>query len=180
MSRPLDLEQARRFLEALAGTPEQAFTFQCFDDSKEKRAGLARIVHGTLAERAEELAELNERGAGVFVTVNQTDLKGRTAENVVALRALFIDVDDNQGRIFAIRPDIVVLSGRGLHAYWLLDAGEALEEFEAAQKHAAAYYKSDPVIHDLPRVMRVPGFFHCKGEPTMVRLAELGGVPWAA
>src|SRR5208337_3895469 len=46
-----------------------------------------------LADNFAELARLSARGAGVFVTVNRTDLKGRRKENIVAVRALFVDLD---------------------------------------------------------------------------------------
>jgi hypothetical protein len=36
---------------------------------------------------------LNREGAGVFVTVNETDLKGRTAKNITSVRAVFVDLD---------------------------------------------------------------------------------------
>jgi hypothetical protein len=175
MSPRPDLRQAARFLSALTGQHDGPCTFQCFDDTPAKRPELARILHGRLIECSDELEALNERGAGVFVCVNETDLRGRREENVTALRALFVDVDDSEPRTWALPPDILVQSARGVHAYWLLDAGEPLSEFAAGQKRAAAYYRSDPVIHDLPRVMRLPGFYHRKNEPTLVQLLEVRG-----
>jgi hypothetical protein len=35
-----------------------------------------RVYHGTLNEHKAKLAELNKRGGGVFVTINETDLTG--------------------------------------------------------------------------------------------------------
>ena len=98
-----DLTDAQFFLDLLGG-PNARWTFQTFDDSKRRReeraeaakaaraAGkskaeiekaskdpFARIFHGTLDEHRRDLRSLNEVRAGIFVTVNETDLKGRKA-----------------------------------------------------------------------------------------------------
>ena len=44
----------------------------------------ARIIHGTLDKCWNELCRLNEQGAGIFITVNATDGKGRSEKNVRA------------------------------------------------------------------------------------------------
>ena len=110
-----DLKTALEFLNALE--PNGHFTFQTFDDRKSgKNSSLARVLHGTLAEHANALTDLNNRGAGVFVTVNKTDLRGRKLENIVSVRALFVDLDgapltpilDSQ-----VEPNIIVESSPG-------------------------------------------------------------------
>jgi hypothetical protein len=171
VTRPVDLSETARFLEALVGRPNPPCTFQAFDDSPAKRTDLARILHGTLPECAQKLIALNEYGAGIFVTVNETDLKGRKIENVVAVRALFVDADGPLTVSWALEPDILVQSGGGLHAYWTV-TNAPLEAFTPAQKRLAAYYGTDPKVSDLPRVMRLPGFFHLKGEPKFVSLVR--------
>ena len=86
-------EEAALFLEALAGK-DASFTFQTFDDVKDrKEKSLARIFHGTFNQHKQVLKALNAQGAGVYVTVNQTDLKGRSLANIVKVRALFVDLD---------------------------------------------------------------------------------------
>src|SRR4029453_7398428 len=83
-------DDAERFLAALDPTAT-SYTFQTFDDDAGRRdQNLTRILHGTLAGRWDLLASLNRRGAGIFVTVNATDGKGRSAENITRVRALFI------------------------------------------------------------------------------------------
>jgi hypothetical protein len=88
-----DRNEAERFLAAL--DPDATFfTFQTFDDDKERRdKKLARVLHGTLAKHWDALVRLNEQGAGIFVTVNETDGKGRKTENIVKIRALYVDLD---------------------------------------------------------------------------------------
>ena len=43
------------------------------------------------------------------------------------------------------------------------------EQFGAVQKAIAARYGGDPSVHDLPRVVRLPGFIHRKGKPFLSR-----------
>ena len=203
---------AEEFLKALDPSTNR-FTFQTFDDNKErkrqraetnklrKKEGkkplpdpFAKIRHGTLAEHWNELVTLNAQGAGVYVTVNETDFKGRTEKNIVRVRAQFVDLDGapfapiNDLKQTPTQPHIIVESSpKRFHAYWLIkplvvehDKKEAdgkitkakevdgkitPDQFSAVQKAIAARYSGDSAVHDLPRVMRLPGFIHRKGAP---------------
>ena len=89
----LNFQDAEQFLLALDPTAD-CFTFQTFDDLKDRRDPyLARIVHGGLAEVAALLASLNARGAGVFTCINATDLKGRSLGHITRIRAIWQDDD---------------------------------------------------------------------------------------
>src|SRR5262245_51524972 len=82
--RPLtqDKAMAKEFLTGLDPTTDR-FTFQTFDDNKDRKSPkLARILHGTLDECFAELVRLNNLGAGIFVTVNATDFRGRSTKNI--------------------------------------------------------------------------------------------------
>lgn len=176
----IDLTLARAFIAALTGAADTVITWQTFDDSK-KRADkrLARIRHACLDQVADELIGLNAVGAGVYVSVNETDHKGRSAENVVALRAVFLDVDGTRAvpQWWALPPAFLVhRDATHWHAYWLLKSGERIEDFDPAQVHLACHFESDTQVQDPSRVMRVPGFMHNKGEPLPLRfeLMEAG------
>lgn len=167
----INLDEASRFISALAG--DEPVTFQVFDDRrKNKRPNLARIIHGTLAQRYDVLSAMNEQGAGIYICVNKTDLKGRDSSNIIGLRALFVDSDNGELSDLSCMPppSIISRSVQGPHIYWLLNPNEPVCEFTRAQKRISARLGTDPVIHDLPRVMRVPGFLHCKDEPRPVTL----------
>ncbi len=92
---------AARFLRRLDPDAE-AFTFQTWADGKDDRR-LVRLLHGSLDEHADELADLNRRGAAVAVTMNETDLKGTKRENVVCVRAVVLDLDNRSTRQQSIR-----------------------------------------------------------------------------
>lgn len=176
-----DIEQARAFLRKLDATAT-GWTFQTFDDNADRKdKSLVRVFHGTLDQHAASLCELQSRGAGIFVTVNQTDLTGRRAANVQRVRALFLDLDG--APIEPVRawdePHIICETSPGKwHAYWLVDDCP-LDAFKPAQKDLIASFGGDDCIHDLPRVMRLPGFYHQKGEPFMVRTIETDAFPVA-
>jgi hypothetical protein len=172
-------EEARRFLKLLDPTAE-GFTFQTFDDSKDKRRSLARVFNGTLDEHWNKLCGLNAQGAGIFITVNATDGKGRTSENIKRVRALFVDLDGapltpvmRSNR----KPHIVVASSPGHFHPYMLVSDVKLEEFADLQKVLIARFDGDPKVFDLPRVMRLPGFFHCKDEPFLVHIISTDNAP---
>jgi len=128
-------DKAALFLEALAGK-DASFTFQTFDDVKERLKAnkkdkgfdpFARVYNGTFNQHKNALAALNAKGAGVYVTVNQTDLKGRTLANMLKVRALFVDLDGSpiqpiQDLPEDLQPHIIIESSTNrYHAYWLVN-----------------------------------------------------------
>ena len=114
-----------------------------------------------------ELSRLNDKGYGVFIAVNKTDGQGRKASNIVKVRAVFADMDGvSPGAMMDDMPHLAVQSSPGkFHGYWFVDDDFPLQGFCAVQKGIAFKYGSDPVVHDLPRVMRIPGFMHQKNDP---------------
>jgi putative DNA primase/helicase len=170
-----DLDMASLFLATL-DPKATSWTFQTFDDSKRTDQSLARVYHGTLERHGAALLDMQARGAGVFVTVNETDGTGRKAENVIRVRAFFLDLDGAPLEpVTAWEPPHILCetSPQKYHAYWLVDDCP-LDAFKPTQKDLIACFGGDDVIHDLPRVMRLPGFWHLKGDPCMVRMIETG------
>ena len=172
-----DERQTVAFLDALTGGRglSTEFTFQTFDDNKERRdPNRARVFRATLPGCYDALSTRNRTGAGVFATINETRGYSRKAQDVIRVRSYFID-KDTPGPLpdlSALPPDIIVASGRGTHAYWLARAGEPLAEFRETQLHLAYALGTDHTVADLPRVMRLPGFFHMK-DPRDPRLVQL-------
>jgi hypothetical protein len=169
-------EEASRFLGALA--PSGVLTFQTLNLNN---AAIAtdratawrwnRTLHGSFAEHARRLSRLNEKGACVFVMANQGDGAGRKAENVTAIRSVFVDLDGSPLEpVLAakIPPSIIVESSSGrFHAYWLV-RGMPTRDFSAAQKKLAATFDGDVKVCDTPRLMRLPGFIHRKTDTPFV------------
>jgi len=177
-NRP-DMDQAAKFLEKL-DPQATSWTFQTFDDNPARKdQSLARKLHGTLEEHAATMADMQALGAGVFVTVNETDLKGRKVENITRVRAFFLDLDG--APLDPVReweePHILCETSPGrYHTFWLVNDCP-LDAFRQVQKDLIETFGGDDCIHDLPRVMRLPGFWHLKGDPYMVRMIETGAFP---
>jgi hypothetical protein len=180
-----DKAEAARHL-AMLDPEAKAFTFQTFDDNKErkkahdqrnverKRAGkkelpdpYAHTIHGTLERRWDELVHLNEQGAGVFITVNATAGTRRTIKSTTRVRAVFNDLDGSplEPAVQWREPHFVIESSPDrYHPYWLV-SDMPLQDFTGYQKWLAKRFNGDPKVHDLPRVLRLAGFIHRKDEP---------------
>jgi hypothetical protein len=153
--------EAERFLNLLDPTAV-GFTFQTFDDNKDREdEKLARVRNGALDQHWAWLCTMNRAGAGIFVTINETDLQGRTTANVERVRLYFADLDG------APRPAgppwfIAVETSKEREALYWRPNGAALASFRATQKAIIQHCGSDASVHDLPRVMRLAGFIHHK------------------
>ena len=126
----------------------------------------------------------------------------RSAANATFLKALWLDVDGNKPHqpdkgyasvseaLDAVikfvadaklpEPSAVVMSGGGLHVYWISDKAITQDEWRQyssglwalVQKHGL---KADPVTTDAARVLRVPRTFNHKTTPPKeVKLLGLG------
>lgn len=160
-----------RFFDLMA--PNEAITFQTFPDSGRGRAG-PRVLHGAPVALVADLERLNEGGSGIFWMVNRGDGEGRRSTNVVAVRALYVDQDVNPNldkfMNAPAHPNVIVESSPGkYHAYWRVE-GCPLDEFSARQQQLIEKFGGDKSIHDLPRVLRVPGSVHRKAAPFRTRI----------
>ena len=80
-----DLTEAQTFLNLLDPNAEK-YSFQTFGDGSDKDQSLVRQFHTDFRSIREDLIELNRSRAGIFVAVQETDLKGRKAENIIQVR----------------------------------------------------------------------------------------------
>lgn len=162
---------------------EGTFTFQTFADAEAdkadevRRRSLTRVLSGTPQQHERTLRALNARGAGVFVTVNGTDLLGRKLANIRDVRAYYTEVDgagESEKEALLERflsaplpPSMVVDSKNGLHAYWLTYPGEDTGPWDEVQHGLRHAFRGDARSKDLARVLRLPGYLHCKdpGDP---------------
>lgn len=180
MTQPTpDRGEAERFLTLLDEEAE-GFCFRCFDDNEDRKdPNLSAKLVGSLDECWPRLLDMQARGCGVYVVVNAG---GQKTESITRVRAVFADFDGVPlPERFDLEPHAIVQSSPGKwHAYWLVE-GLPLEAFKDIQRNIAARYGSDPVINDLPRVMRLPGFLHQKHAPYLSHLVhESGQLPFPA
>lgn len=188
---------AAPFLACLLGArnSQAEFTFQTFTDPEPKpKPDLnAHVIHGSLEQCAAELRRLNQAGAGVFVTVNGTDGRGRKKGNANALRGWWADLDTKGASLpfdppsLPLQPTMIVKTPGGWHLYWLAPEPMPCESDARRDEHEAELrgiqqalepYGADPKVCDVLRVMRLPGFLHRKDEPRLVELQEVDGPRW--
>jgi len=116
------------------------------------------------------LIQFNQRGAGVFVTVNETDGRGRKISNLERVRCCWIEDDEGLGIPTPLEPHLVTETSPGkFHKLFLVD-GLTIEQHAQVQDVLVNEYGSDPNAKDVVRVLRPAGFFHMKGAPFMVRI----------
>ena len=120
------------------------------------------------------LQRLNDQSYGIFVSINGA----RRDEEVSHISAQFFECDDKdfdaqlaQIRDFALKPSIVVQTKKSLHVYFLMRDAK-VEDFRRIQQKLAKKFGGDPAVCNASRVMRIPGYNHCKESPVMVKLLE--------
>jgi hypothetical protein len=180
MTANLDDKLASRFLKIL-DEKAKSFTYQTFHDTeaKEKNPALAHIIAGPAHDR---LLDLHERGAGIYVTVNETSDKAiRRDANIIRVRAVWREADAANLPELPIEPSLIVKTSPGhSHEYflvaddWPADA-QGRADFAAVMERMVETYKSDKNAKDLCRVLRVPGFLHRKHEPHLIRISKPNG-----
>lgn len=135
----------------------------------------------------------NQKKNGAYFTVNgfarfvEGDYHGRTKANVTSFNGNFLDIDltpetrRTQAELIykdlcdkGLPPTAVVLTGKGLHVYWMyakpFEVNEkTLKEYEALQSAIVEHFRlqgADPQARDAARVLRIPGakYFNKKGE----------------
>lgn len=179
-------DHALPFLSALLDcSPREAWelplTFQVFDDVEGRRdPALAKTIRGSLSVLAKDLDHRNHGGAGIFLSVNGTDGRGRRKANISLLRAWWTDLDGEAASGFMpdrlpVPPSMVVRSGHGVHVYWRAaepydcSGNPARREAHEAElrciQSALEPFGADPSVCEVARVMRLPGFMNRKREP---------------
>lgn len=177
-----DYQQASAYVIALTGDINAVIDWRCIQD-KDKSAP-AILYRGTLQQCWQLLCDANARGYGVFACVNEMDGVGRMLPNVYRIRTHYVDLDDlalsQQGYQDAcnwgIRPSFAVNTSPGkYHIYWPSTAYRDVERFANIERKLRTKFSGDLNVIDATRVLRVPGFYHCKGEPQLVTCHALPG-----
>ena len=176
-----DYNQTAAYVHALTGDANSVMDWRAIYDKSNDRP--AHNIRGTLADCWFQLCDYNSRDYGIFAIVNETDGRGRDVANIVAIRAHFIDLDNlsamenlARARDWYPQPAFAVQSSPNkAHVYWPVVRYMDALRFTSIQRRLITQFNADLVIHDLPRVMRVPGFYHCKGAPVSVTCFALPG-----
>ena len=138
-------------------------------------------VTAQLADRSEAKRKIRairatprERIASVDVRRTQDGryrlVAHRTERRVKQLKRAFLKKHRER-----IKDAMIVETSNGYHIYWVVK-GAAVDRFVPIQKALARKFGSDPMITNLTRVMRMPGFYHMKNprKPYLVRVVQWG------
>ena len=153
--------------------PEDTVCFRVFDDRKGGTFTGMKLScdAGQYAVFENNLVEHNKLNRGVFYVVNSG---GQTDDEISRINAQFVEMDEGtfdeqQAKIdaFPLPPSIIIKTRKSLHVYWLIRNG-SVDIFRSIQKGLVSVFAGDPACVNESRVMRLPGFYHCKKEPVMV------------
>lgn len=119
----------------------------------------------------ETLKEHNKHNRGIFYVVNYG---GHNDADITRINAQFVEMDEGsfeeqQTKIdaFGLPPSMVIKTRKSLHTYWFVTDAK-VEKYRGIQKGLVKHFGGDPMCVNESRVMRLPGFMHCKQDPVEV------------
>lgn len=155
-------------------------SIQTFNEKDKEEKSQSRILEmtGINLEKCEKLQSMLPYG--VYFSVNPMEPGKRDKSSVKKIQTWICDIDDqNKGHQLELiekaplKPSLVVESVHGFHLYYLAESDLTEEEFENGNWWLKNYYNGDPkVCRDTARVLRIPGFYHQKGDPILVKYRE--------
>ena len=153
--------------------PNDTVYLRVFDDKKRGTFSGAKldVEAGKFATIEETLAKHNEMERGIFYVVNTG---GQDDASITRINAQFVEMDDlsfeeQQAMIdaFPLAPSMIIKTRKSLHTYWFMKDAK-VELFRPIQKQLVKYFHGDPMCINESRVMRLPGYNHCKEDPVLV------------
>lgn len=171
----LDLDAARRHIERLTGSADSVVTLMGIahgDDRPPSRRGTVTALWPWVDEQ-------QARGAGVYVTVNQTSGRGRKSTDVQEVRAVWVDDDEPRASHrteWPLEPSLIIETSPGnFHYYWMTHAAPG-PEFDDVMGCMVAHHGCDNRAKDSARVLRLAGTLHLKNpeQPFQVRIVSDG------
>lgn len=111
---------------------------------------------------------------GIHLAING----GHTDKEVTKVNAHFFEIDDKPFeeqeeiiRNLSIKPSMIVKTRKSYHVYFLIKNGNP-KIFKNIQQRMAYTFGGDMQKSNLSTCMRIPGFYHNKKEPIMVKLVK--------
>jgi putative DNA primase/helicase len=153
--------------------PNDNICLRVFDDRKGGAFKGLKLQSeaGKFPALAETLKKHNAENRGIFFVVNYG---GHNDAEITRINAQFTEMDEGtfeeqKAKIdsFVLPPSLIVKTRKSLHCYWLVKNAK-VERFRHIQKQLVEQFGGDPACVNESRVLRIPGFNHCKQEPVMV------------
>jgi hypothetical protein len=146
----------------------------------------------TLDDVFKQIEKIKKQGSNTYVALGSFDGFSRKADNALFYRSFFIDLDCGEDKAISgkgyankddaltaldkfleeseLPPPVIVDSGTGIHAYWILEEDVPIIEYlpyaEKFKTYVLARIKADPaVMADVARIMRCPETLNYKTDP---------------
>ena len=184
------LSRAKPFLDYLllinGGNLRSEYRFRCLKAGAPTHELLLPVgPRDQVVQAFNTLDALNQDAYNVFVIVN--DGVGTKTADIRACHCVYADWDGGDpaateaklAQVKALNPAAIVHTSRGkFHAYWQV-SDIAIGQFSDVQKAVIRTLGTDKNIHDVTRIMRVPGFAHVKDpiDPQSVTLEQFQDAP---
>lgn len=167
--------------------------FQTFSDTEDNENGCARVF---LDYEEETFRRLNKNRNGIFFSANAFEGERKT-DHLTKLLSFYCDADfckESDGlsseerkrkrKVLLkeildapVKPNIVTITKNGLQPFWLIDEDrtdtKTQERWKNTQEGIVEYFakrgSTGDIVKDIARVLRLPGFYHQKGEPFLIR-----------
>ena len=155
-------------------------SIQTFNDQRKDERSQSRILPMTM-ENLEKCIKLQEKlPYGIYFSVNPMQKWKRDAASVTKIQTWICDIDtgtkEEQQKLIEnapLIPSYIVESVHGFHIYYLATEALTKEQYERGNLWLMQYYHWDiKVCKDIARVLRIPGYYHCKGERQLVVLRD--------
>lgn len=167
-----NFENIKRFLQVFSREGE--INLRIFSDRKGTSFKGKNISFNIkdFHSKIELLKSHNRAKRGIFFVVNPG---GHSDKSINGINAQFFECDDltieeqlENIKKFPLEPSIIVQTRKSLHVYFLIEQGK-VENFRRIQEKLVEVFKGDRNCINESRVMRIPGFYHCKEEPILVK-----------
>lgn len=152
------LQIAEQHIECLTGSPDTEMHVRLIHDSDKK--AIAKKLYGKIKDLWPQMVEAQANGYGLYIVVNEG---GNNEKEITKVRALYIDADAlSLPKTWHQKPDFIVYrDAEHWHAYWCCSNIQS-GDFSRNQCQLIGYYRTDPQVHNLSRVMRLAGSLHLK------------------
>lgn len=154
--------------------PDEMVCLRVFEDKKQGifKGQKLDVQAGKFQSVVEVLKNHNAQNRGIFFTVNYG---GQEDSEIKRINAQYVEMDDKSFdeqmkliEAFPLQPSLIIRTRKSLHTYWLMDGNAEVKAFRSVQRGLIKHFGGDPSIVNESRVMRLPGFYHCKKEPILV------------
>ena len=148
--------------------PTDTVCFRIFDDKKDGifKGAKPSCECGKYKSIEPLLRKHNAMNHGIFFVVN---FGGHDDHMITRINAQFVEMDncsfeEQMRRIeaFPLPPSMIMKTQKSYHVYWLMDSTAKVSRFRKIQKQLVEHFDGDPMCVNESRVMRLPGFMHCK------------------